>query len=78
MNPHTSEWFGAWDSERNNIPLKEQQMYEEDWVGLRTLYESGRMWFYHGPGDHMHLEEYMITDYLAPLLLDQTPAPSEY
>ena len=53
-------------------------MYEEDWVGLRTLYESGRMWFYHGPGDHMHLEEYMITDYLAPLLLDQTPAPSEY
>ena len=56
VNPHTSEWFSAWDSERNNVPLKEQQMYKEDWVGLRTLYESGRMFFYHGPGNHMHLE----------------------
>ena len=31
-------------------------MYEEDWVGLKTLYESDRMFFYSGAGDHMHLE----------------------
>lgn len=53
-------------------------MYEEDWVGLKTLYESDRMFFYSGPGNHMHLEQYMIDQYLAPLLLDQTPMPSQY
>lgn len=53
-------------------------MYEEDWVGLRTLYESGRMFFYNGAGGHMHLEQYMVDDYLRPLLLDETPAPSQY
>ena len=53
-------------------------MYKEDWVGLRTLYESGRMFFYSGAGDHMHLEQYMIDDYLVPMLRDQTPMPSQY
>ena len=78
VNPRQSEWFGAWDSGRNDIPLKEQQMYEEDWVGLRTLYESGRLWFYSGAGDHMHLEQYMIDDYVRPLLTGETPLDSQY
>ena len=45
-------------------------MYKEDWLGLKTLYDAGKMFFYAGDGDHMHLEEYMMTDYLAPLILN--------
>lgn len=76
--PRNSEWFGVWDDGRNDVPMKEQKQYEEDWIGLKTLYESGRMWFYTGPGDHMHLTEAMINDYLKPLLVGTTPIPSSY
>lgn len=54
--PRDSSWFFSWDEERHPIELKELQMYEEDWVGLKTLYESDRLFFYTGKGDHMHLE----------------------
>jgi len=76
--PRQSEWFGVWDDGRDVIPMKEQKMYEEDSIGLKSLYESGRMWFYTGAGDHMHLTESMINDYLKPLLVGTTPMPSEY
>ena len=36
------------------------------------------MFFYSGPGYHMYRDDYMINDVLAPLLLDETPLPSEY
>ncbi len=58
--------------------MKEQQFYQDNWNGLKTLYESGRMFFYSGPGEHMYINQEMINTYLVPLLLDQTPAPSEY
>jgi palmitoyl-protein thioesterase len=76
--PKESEWFAYWDSNRDTIYLRQQQMYTEDWLGLKTLDDEGKLFFYAGPGDHMHLEDYMITDYLAPLLLNQTPTPSQY
>jgi len=76
--PRQSEWFGAWDDRRNDIPMKEQKMYKEDWIGTKTLYEAGRMFFYSGPGEHMFLTETMIYDYLRPLLTGDTPMDSQY
>ena len=76
--PKESEWFGVWDSNRDVVYLKQQEIWTEDTIGLKELYDAGKMFFYAGPGDHMHLENYMMTDYLAPLLLDQTPKPSAY
>lgn len=76
--PRESSWFFSWDENRQPIPLKELQMYEEDWIGLRSMYENGQLFFYTGKGDHMHLEQKMMNKYLAPLLLEQTPKPSEY
>ena len=58
--------------------LKEMEMFQEDWIGLRTLYESNRLFFYSGKGTHMKLEQEMITDYLAPLILEKHIEPSEY
>ena len=76
--PKESEWFGFWDDKRDVILMKHQQDYIDDTIGLKTLYEAGQMYFYSGFGDHMHLEEYMIHDLLAPLLLNQTPVASQY
>ena len=76
--PRQSEWFGAYNDHRRIMMMKEQQFYQDNWNGLKTLYESGRMFFYSGPGEHMYINQEMINTYLVPLLLDQTPAPSEY
>ncbi len=76
--PRDSEWFSVWDGNRNLVPLKEQEMYTGDYIGLKSLYEAGKMFFYSGAGDHMHLESYMIDNYLRPLLLDETPMASQY
>ena len=35
------------------IPLREQAMYTEDWLGLRALDESGRLVMAECPGQHM-------------------------
>ena len=74
--PKESEWFGFWDDRRDIHLMKDQKLYEEDWIGLRQLYESGKMWFYNGPGGHMHLTDEMVSDMLAPMLLNQEPLPS--
>ena len=74
--PKQSEWFGAFNEHRQIVMMKDQQFYQENWLGLKTLYESGRMFFYKGPGAHMYVDEFMVNTYLVPLLLDETPAPS--
>ena len=53
-------------------------MYTGDFIGLKSLYDAGKMFFYSGAGEHMHLESYMIDNYLRPLLLDETPMASQY
>ena len=61
VRPMGSAWFFAWDNQRNLVvPLKELQSYKEDWIGLRTLYESGSMYFYSGKGKHMDFEQEML------------------
>ena len=54
--PKESEWFGFWNEKRDVILLKDQQGYKEDWIGLKELYESGRLFFYAGLGGHMYLD----------------------
>jgi palmitoyl-protein thioesterase len=76
VHPKESEWFGAYDKYRVVIPLKKHADFKNDVLGLKTLDEANKLWFYHGPGLHMHLDHLYISEYLIPLLLDQTPAPS--
>ena len=74
--PKESEWFAYWDEQDGNhemVYLRKQQIYKEDWIGLKTLDESNRLFFYFGPGEHMTLTLEMIHNKLAPLLLNQTP-----
>ncbi|GLI68395.1 hypothetical protein VaNZ11_012781 [Volvox africanus] len=50
--PRDSAWFSFFDGERL-MPLREQAMYNEDWIGLRTLDEQGRLIMDDIPGMHM-------------------------
>ncbi|QSZ32774.1 hypothetical protein DSL72_002353 [Monilinia vaccinii-corymbosi] len=53
----------GWWSEVNGTeitPLKERAIYKEDWVGLKTLDEAGKLRFETIPGGHMTLGEEML------------------
>lgn len=77
FNPRTSQWFSTKTTKRE-IPLRYQPMYRDDLLGMRQMHKEGRMLFYSNVGDHMHVHEYQMKRYLAPLLLGTTPFPNEY
>jgi palmitoyl-protein thioesterase len=39
------------------IPMREQPLYKEDWIGLRTLDEAGKVHFASCDGPHMHISD---------------------
>ena len=65
--PKESAWFGSYPSvpepEREEdggekekiVSMREQPLYVEDWIGLRTLDESGRVVLVSCDAEHMHL-----------------------
>jgi palmitoyl-protein thioesterase len=67
--PRESSWFASYDSYHRMKFLRESIGYEEDYVGMRTLDEAGKLWFYSDEGQHIsHPEEY-VSKYLIPFLL---------
>jgi palmitoyl-protein thioesterase len=59
--PRDSAWFSFFDGERL-IPLREQPLYLEDWIGLRSLDEQGRLILDEIPGVHMQFTLQWFTD----------------
>ncbi|KAF8348139.1 palmitoyl-protein thioesterase [Amanita rubescens] len=67
--PKESAWFGAEPIEEGDeaqgrllieekiIPMRGQQLYVEDWIGLRRLDELGRIKFESCEGGHMQIGE---------------------
>lgn len=77
--PRESSWYAGYDGHHKLIELRDSVDYEMDFVGMRSLDEAGKLWFYSGPGDHMHLETSYVDDYLIPMLDgSMTPPASEY
>lgn len=59
--PKETSWF----SEVNGTevtPLRSRQIYNEDWIGLKTLDRRGGLHFRSTPGEHMRLEEGLLND----------------
>lgn len=68
--PRDSAWFSFWDGGNSVIPLVEQSLYTEDWLGLKRLDKSGGLIFETAPGEHMQFtlswfEEHIVQKYLA-------------
>ena len=56
VEPRDSAWFSTYEPGNPPgplVPLREQAMYAEDWLGLRALDESGRLVLADCPGQHM-------------------------
>jgi len=60
--PKESSWFGSWsitdpeeDDEPEMLTMKQQPLYKEDWIGLKSLDEAGKVFLESCPGEHMQL-----------------------
>ena len=60
--PKESSWFGSWnitnpdeDDEPDMLTMKQQPLYKEDWIGLKSLDEAGKIFLESCPGEHMQL-----------------------
>ncbi|KAL3150853.1 hypothetical protein ABBQ32_000606 [Trebouxia sp. C0010 RCD-2024] len=61
--PRDSAWFGYWDGQQLQS-MKETQLYQEDWIGLRQLDEAGRVLLEECPGQHMHVTSHWFGTYV--------------
>lgn len=78
VHPRESEWFYQYGPRRNLEDVYDTKFFKDDLFGLKTLHTAGKLYFYSGPGNHMHLTDAMIDDYLVPLLTGVNPAPTEH
>ena len=54
--------FYAPGQDKELLPLRESQIYLEDWIGLKALDESGRLHFLDHPGDHVQVYPQWLID----------------
>lgn len=67
--PKESGWFALHDPKEAKIKyLKELSIYQEDRLGLKSLSESGRLYFRSLPGEHLRLSNDFLTGELAEIL----------
>ncbi|KAI9824468.1 MAG: hypothetical protein M1832_002003 [Thelocarpon impressellum] len=69
--PKQTAWFDDVNMTSGAVtPLVERPLYTEDWLGLKTLNESGRLHLRETEGGHMQLTDELLTDvfrtYFAP------------
>lgn len=50
--PRDSAWFSFFNG-TDLVPLWDQDIFTEDWIGLRQLHEKGGLFFKSAPGEHM-------------------------
>jgi palmitoyl-protein thioesterase len=62
VHPRESAWFGEVTAEDEKIPLREREMYNEDWLGLRELDEKGGIVFRSITAEHMQIPEQVLND----------------
>jgi len=84
--PRDSAWFGAYADGATPggggrvVEMRDSRAYAEDWIGLKTLDESGRLVMFDCPGEHMHFaDEWFEEHVIDPHLRDDAPpsAPGE-
>ena len=65
VEPRISEHFGFYEqgSDTEKVPLQETRLYSEDWIGLRTLDEEGKLIFMELDTDHLSFtDEWFIKE----------------
>ncbi|KAG8391538.1 hypothetical protein BUALT_Bualt01G0198100 [Buddleja alternifolia] len=70
--PKETSWFGyyadgSWDI---LLPAQETSLYTEDWIGLKTLDEAGKVKFVNVSGSHLEISYGDMKKYILPYLVE--------
>lgn len=70
--PKETAWFGYYpDGTFDSVlPPQETKLYTEDWIGLRTLDEAGKVKFVSVSGNHLAISRSDMKKYIVPYLID--------
>ncbi|TYG40727.1 hypothetical protein ES288_D12G116500v1 [Gossypium darwinii] len=76
--PKETAWFGYFPDGAFEpvLPVQETKLYKEDWIGLKTLDEAGKVKFVNVSGNHLQISTSDMKKYMVPYLEDQTLAPT--
>lgn len=71
--PKETSWFGYFPDGAFNpiLPAQETKLYTEDWIGLKTLDEAGKVKFINVTGGHLEISESDMKKYIVPYLEDE-------
>ncbi|GLT84325.1 hypothetical protein SLE2022_025610 [Rubroshorea leprosula] len=71
--PKETSWFGYYPDGAFDpiLPAQETELYIEDWIGLKTLDEAGKVKFINVSGGHLDISESDMKKYILPYLKDQ-------
>lgn len=66
--PKESSWFGEVSGDGNVTPLRDRDIYNQDWLGLKALDDKGALKFRSVEGEHMQIPVQVLNDTLAEFL----------
>ncbi|WCJ22996.1 alpha/beta-Hydrolases superfamily protein [Euphorbia peplus] len=71
--PRQTSWFGYYPDGNFStvLPAQETKLYTEDWIGLKTLDEAGKIKFFNVTGNHLQISRDDMKKYIVPYLEDQ-------
>ncbi|KFK24041.1 hypothetical protein AALP_AAs42697U000100 [Arabis alpina] len=69
--PKETSWFGYYPDDGFDILLSTQQtkLYIEDWIGLKTLDDAGKVKYVSVSGDHLNIAYEDVVKYVVPYLI---------
>ncbi|AEE80048.1 putative palmitoyl-protein hydrolase [Arabidopsis thaliana] len=76
--PKETSWFGYYPdgSFKTILPPQETKLYTEDWIGLRTLDEAGKVKFVNVSGNHLQISHTDMKKHIVPYLCDKSSSSS--
>lgn len=67
VDPQESEWFGYYAIDSKDLTtLNQTQLYQDDFIGLKGLYDSGKVQFVEIAAQHLQMSAAEIDEYIVP------------
>jgi len=70
VQPIESEWFGFYESGSDSVvlPMRNTTLYQQDWIGLKTLDSQNKLQFMSVAGNHLQFTDQWFIQNIIPLL----------
>jgi palmitoyl-protein thioesterase len=70
IDPRDSEWMGFYAVNNKAViqQMRDTDGYKADWLGLKTMDGAGKLSFVEQPGQHLHIDQALVTKTVLPAL----------